>query len=98
MAKIYGQIESLRRVRETLDRHGIERFSSIAEINDFVRHYDSEVSEVKREAEAQLAAELSELETKRLDLEEAYEILYDEAFTDFESKRLILEHEIMEAK
>lgn len=98
MAKIYGQIESLRRVRETLDRHGIERFGSIADINDFVKNYDNEINTIKWEVEEEIANKLEDLASKRNDLEETHQKIYQGALKDFESKRLRLEHEVKEAK
>lgn len=98
MAIVHGQIESLRRIKDTLERHGIERFNSIADINDFVKNYESEIEELKWEIEEELADELGELETKKKDLEEAFHILEEEAVNDYNSRYKKLEQEVEEAE
>ncbi|WP_179019557.1 hypothetical protein [Winogradskyella forsetii] len=45
MTVVLGQIESLVRIRETLDEKGITRFNSIGEINTFINNYNNEKEE-----------------------------------------------------
>jgi hypothetical protein len=42
MTIVEGQIEPLKKLKESLNRSGITRFNSIGEINRFLRDYESE--------------------------------------------------------
>ncbi len=42
MAQIYGQIDSLKKMRNVLISKGIDRFNSINDINIFLANYESE--------------------------------------------------------
>jgi hypothetical protein len=42
MTHIHGQIESLKRIRATLDQEGINRFNAVADINNFLNNYEHE--------------------------------------------------------
>ena len=47
MTKVYGKIESLKKIRETLHQAGIDQFKSIADINEFNRDCNSELNTPK---------------------------------------------------
>ena len=42
MARIYGQIETLKQIRKELDSRGIDRFDSLREFDVFLENYESE--------------------------------------------------------
>ena len=48
MTIVEGQIESLKKLKEKLNRSGITRFNSIAEINTFIKNYRSERNEIPK--------------------------------------------------
>jgi hypothetical protein len=61
MAIVYGQIESLRRIRETLRKQGIARFNSIGDIDEFRKNYEREKQEIHNSAIRDLANEINGL-------------------------------------
>ncbi|MEL0082139.1 MAG: hypothetical protein VW985_03740, partial [Gammaproteobacteria bacterium] len=46
MTIVSGKIEPLKRLKETLHNHGIYRFNSIGDINDFLKQYESEKKDI----------------------------------------------------
>ena len=61
MAQIYGQIESLKEIRNRLNLKGIYRFNSINEINTFVKNFESEKSNVYKYFENELENDINYL-------------------------------------
>jgi len=61
MTIIYGQIESLTRIKETLNQKGINRFNSIGEINKFKRNYELEKQNISNQIEHDLNIEIDDL-------------------------------------
>jgi nuclease-like protein len=64
MAEIYGQIESLKRIRNHLRLKGIDRFNSINEINTFLKNYESEKIIIYKYFENELENDIHELKEK----------------------------------
>jgi len=58
MAVIEGQIETLKKIKETLERN---RFGSIGEINDFIKNYETEKNEISKVIENEFDAEIAQL-------------------------------------
>ena len=75
MAVVNGQIESLTRIRETLNQHRIFRFNSLREINEFINSFDQEVLKVKRMTESVWLTEIEELQNICKKLEESIKIV-----------------------
>ncbi len=75
MTSIHGQIQSLKRIRATLDQEGITRFNSVAEINNFLNNYDREKEETFFRIEREFDLELDVLQTKGFYLQKDYEAL-----------------------
>ena len=48
MTIVVGQIESLKKLKEVLIENGITRFTSIGEINSFLKNYESEKEEIPK--------------------------------------------------
>lgn len=86
MTLIHGQIESLKRIRETLDRNGISRFNSINEIKKFLYNYENEKEELIFRIERQHELELDILQTKILFLQKEYEALKAETEAKLENR------------
>lgn len=70
MIKVYGKIQTLKSIRETLNARGLSDFNSIGEINAFLLNYDSQVRRAKEEAELQVESEQERLEIEKLQLEQ----------------------------
>ena len=51
MTKVEGQIQSLKKLKETLNARGVFRFNSIGEINHFLKEYDAEKSQLLSQIE-----------------------------------------------
>src|SRR5690606_11188885 len=79
MAVVYGQLESLRRIRETLNQKGITRFNSIGDINRFLSNYDAEKDELLFRIERDHELELEALQSKSLEFQRQYDSLKSNA-------------------
>jgi hypothetical protein len=94
MAKIIGQIESLKTIKLKLKQNGIDRFSSIKDIQDFLKNFDSEKEEIIKQFEKELIDEIENLKTKvKLNQEKLTNSKYDlsvklEVKIDFNLKRI----------
>lgn len=75
MTRIHGQIESLKRIRETLDHEGITRFNSTGDIQKFLQNYDIEKEELLFKTERIVDLELDVLRTRAQYLQRDYEQL-----------------------
>jgi len=64
MTRINGQIESLKRIRETLDQKGITWFKTTGQINKFLKTYEYEKELLVFNTERQLEIDLAVLQTK----------------------------------
>jgi len=62
MTVINGQIESLKRLKMILDKNGITRFNSIAQINLFLRDFDQEIESIDTDIELSLDKEINQLQ------------------------------------
>jgi len=63
MAVIEGQIEQLKKLKETLEQNKITRFGSIAEINDFIKNYEAEKNQIPKVIEKEFDTEIEYLRT-----------------------------------
>jgi len=75
MTLVYGQIETLKRIRETLDQKGITRFNSTADLNKFIKNYENEKEELFFNIERAFDLELDTLQTKGDNLQKNYDAL-----------------------
>ena len=73
MAQIIGQIESLKRLRDTLNQQGIKRFNSIGSIRRFQKNYALEKQAIYREAALNVANELDLLKEAYNHYQEQYQ-------------------------
>lgn len=86
MTQIHGKIESLKRIRETLDQKCITRFNTIGEIKDFLKNYDNEKEELFFNTEREFDLELDVLQNKAFYLQKHYEELRKETETNLNIK------------
>jgi hypothetical protein len=61
MTIIYGQIESLTRIKETLNQKDVNRFNSVGDINKFKRNYEFERQNITNQIEHDLNIEIDDL-------------------------------------
>ena len=61
MTIVVGKIESLKSLKEVLEFNGISRFDSIAEINKFLKNYESEKSDIPGIVKIELDEEIEKL-------------------------------------
>ncbi|MDD2476355.1 MAG: NERD domain-containing protein [Dysgonamonadaceae bacterium] len=73
MALIYGQIDSLKQIRNRLDSKGIDRFNSLNDFDAFLENYESEKTAIYEFYEKELDTEIFLLED---------DIKYNNAFID----------------
>jgi len=74
MPLVYGQIDSLKRIREILDESGISRFNSTGDINRFILTYERQKEEVLFKVEHDYELELDALLEQKAALEQDYQI------------------------
>jgi hypothetical protein len=70
MATVYGQIDSLKRLRAVLDDKGISRFNSTGDINKFIKYFDRHKDELLFKVEREYEQELENLVAERMALQE----------------------------
>jgi hypothetical protein len=75
MTIVEGQIESLKKLIESLNRNGITRFNSIGEINRFLRDYESEKKQLPSQIESALEAEIQDMQSTLTSHQQAYDEL-----------------------
>ena len=70
MLKIYGQIESLKKIRLTLNERDVTEFNSIKDINHFISAYHNNIKNLRDSANRQITKDIGILKSKISDLEE----------------------------
>ena len=95
MARIIGQVESLKTLRTELDKRRISRFNSIGDINRFNREYTIEKQKILTAHEVLLNEEIEQLSRKIGENQKRLELLKDEETTKLnrklDSKKAIIE-------
>lgn len=86
MIRIHGQIESLKRIRETLDQNGITRFNSTGDITKFLDNYPNEKEEHFFKTEREFELEIDNLQLDGFLLEKKYNHLKSGAETKLHQK------------
>jgi len=62
MALVIGKIQTLKKLRESLDEKGIHRFNSIGDINSFLKNFEYEKRNIPKNEKDKLDKELQTLE------------------------------------
>ncbi|WP_019670780.1 nuclease-related domain-containing protein [Eudoraea adriatica] len=86
MALVYGQIDTLKQIRRTLDEKGISRFNSTGDLNNFVKNYENEKEEILFKIEHDFDLELEVLEVKGTILQRNYDTLNNKAETKLKGR------------
>lgn len=84
MAIIEGQIEPLKKIKKTLNQNGIDRFSSIREINDFQKNFEYEKSIIPKKVESELDEEIRGLQLNLIQNRKDYDELKQKVIKDIE--------------
>ncbi len=69
MTIVEGQIESLKKLKDVLNKNGITRFVSIAEINKFIKNYELEKNDISLRIEHTLDLEINNLQSDLIKLQ-----------------------------
>ncbi|WP_179007059.1 nuclease-related domain-containing protein [Winogradskyella forsetii] len=86
MTIVLGQIESLVRIRETLDEKGITRFNSIGEIKTFINNYNNEIEEALFKIQNDVDLEIDDLLAEQHTLQKEYDTIQSNATTKWEAR------------
>ena len=87
MTIIHGQIESLKRIKATLNQKGIIRFNSIGDINEFIRNHEFEKQEIFNQIEHELNIEINDLRADRIKFQKNYDNLKTEIVNKLNSNK-----------
>ena len=86
MALVYGQIETLKQIRRTLDEKGITRFNSIGDLNLFIKNYENEKEAIFFKIEHDFDLELDILQAEGIVLQRNYDTLKNNAETKLKGR------------
>ncbi|HEX9828320.1 MAG TPA: nuclease-related domain-containing protein [Flavobacteriaceae bacterium] len=75
MVTVYGQIESLTRIKETLHQKGIDRFNSIGDIKKFKLRYELERQDISHQVEQDVTFEIENLQTNKIKFQKLFDNL-----------------------
>ncbi|MGB5499126.1 MAG: nuclease-related domain-containing protein [Maribacter sp.] len=75
MTLVYGQLESLKKLRETLDQKRISRFNTIGQLNKFIKNYEREKEELFFKIKQEFELELDTMQTEAFTLQQNYDTL-----------------------
>ena len=84
MAQIYGQIESLKKLKYELRSCGIYRFNSVKEINSFLNNFQREKEEIINNQEEILKNEINDLNLKIKENRDKCELIKSKTITEIE--------------
>jgi predicted nucleic acid-binding protein len=82
MAVIEGQIEPLKKIKNTLDENGISQFNSIKDINVFIDNFEEEKSKAVKLLYKEIEDEITQLEKEIFISEAKYDLLKKEAVAE----------------
>lgn len=98
MAKIVGQVESLKSLRTELNKRNIHRFNSVGDIKRFIREFTIEKHDILKSHEDLLNEEVKQRSNRILENENKLELAKDEEHTklntridNYKERSLILE-------
>ena len=86
MAQVYGQIESLKKIREKLNLKGINRFNSTSHIHKFLDNYKHEEKDIFRKYESELEDDITKLKERDRQNQQVLHKLKTEAIANLDSK------------
>ncbi len=97
MTLIYGQVESLKKVKSILESKNINRFKSIREINQFISNYENELRAIDSKVEAGFLEEVKELKKDATKYEEYYNSRKIDRENELKKKLLKLQSKVVES-
>jgi ElaB/YqjD/DUF883 family membrane-anchored ribosome-binding protein len=97
MTIVEGQIESLKKLKESLSKSGITRFNSIGEINRFLRDYESEKKQLPSQIESTLEVEIQDMQSTLISHQQTYDELKTNIRNEIKQKIQNLEVETKHA-
>jgi len=86
MALVYGQIDTLKQIRRTLDAKGIRRFNSTGDLKTFIKNYENEKEEIFFKTEHDFDLELEVLEVKGAILQRNFDELKNTTETKLQGR------------
>jgi hypothetical protein len=98
MTIVEGQIEPLKRLKETLNSSGITRFNSLGEIDRFIKNYETERKQLASLIESALEAEIQDMHAALARQQQIYEELKADIGNEITQKAQQLEVEITRAR
>ncbi len=100
MTIVHGQIESLKRIKDTLNQKGIIRFNSIGDINDFIKNYELEKQKIFNQIEHDLDFEIDVLQADRNIFQKNYDNLKTENINKLNNKiiRLKSKYDLIQSR
>ena len=94
MTIVEGQIEPLRKLKESLSGSGITRFNSIGEIRRFLRDFESEKRQLASHIESVFEAEIQDMQSTLISHQQIYDELKTSVRNEIEQQIHKLEAEI----
>ncbi len=98
MAVVVGKIQTLKKLKTSLDKKGIQRFNSIGDINTFLKNYEHEKRSIPKNEKDKLSKEIQALEEslklakEKRSLNTLYKIYYGIKFRWFTYRKASLEN------
>ncbi|MBT5107027.1 MAG: hypothetical protein HOM20_12690 [Porticoccaceae bacterium] len=90
MAIVIGQVESLRKLKETLSERGITRFNSTGDISSFAQNYDFERDQARYKSEKSVESEIEELKFNFSKHEQSLSVLRSDLIVEIEEQKQAL--------
>lgn len=98
MTIVEGQIEPIKKLKKELNQKGITRFNSIAEINNFIKNYDSEKNDVPKIIQNGLDEEINGLQSGHVKCQQNYDNLKSDIADEINNKIKSLEEKLIQAR
>lgn len=86
MAIIEGQVESLKKLKDVLHQNGLTQFSSIAELNEFLKNYETEKSKVPIVIQNEWDKEIDQLQSRLIKQQDKYNTIKSNATRNLNNK------------
>lgn len=75
MTIVEGQVETLKKLKESLSKSGVTRFGSIGEIRRFLRDFETEKIQLPSRIESELESEIQDMQLTLVSHQQAYDEL-----------------------
>ena len=85
MAKVIGQVESLKTLRDELNKRNISRFNSIGDINRFNKGFANEKQNILKSHKNRINEEIEEISSRIVEIENQLELKKEDEKTKLNS-------------